>query len=151
MIFISSAIAQATANLIGNKPRFLTLGKAAVAGQKCTAGFFGPQAFIFSALVVTYHMIGRIQNTLGRTIVFLQLNHTGLRIILFKTQNIADIGTTPLINRLVVVPYYTQILIFLCQQFDQYILCHIGILILVHQNIAEPLLITIQHIGIFLK
>ncbi len=66
--------------------------------------------------------------------------------MMFKIQNIVDIRSPELVDRLIVITYNTKIAVFVRQQTDQLKLCRVGILILIHHNIAETILIRGKHL-----
>ena len=61
----------------------------------------------------------------------------------FKVQDIINIRTAELIDRLVIITNDTQVLILSGKNTDQFKLCRIRILLLVHHNIAEAFLIVV--------
>ena len=91
------------------------------------------------------HLVRGIQDISGGAIVLLQLDHLGIRIILFKFQDIADIGPAPAINGLIVVADHAQIMGFSRQQPYKLILRQVGVLVLVHMDVAKPPLIILEH------
>ena len=105
-----------------------------------------PKSLALSAYVVLDHLVGGIQDILGRTVILLQLDHQGLGKDLLISQDIADIGSPEFINRLVVISYYAKIFILVCQKTDKLKLSRIGILILIYHNVFKPFLIIIQNI-----
>ena len=122
--------------------------------MKCDAHaffIFRPEGLFLTAIIVTDHSIGRIQNGLGRPVVFLQLNHLGIRKMLLKIQNIADIGATELINGLVVIADHAKIAVLVCQHAYQLELDRVGILILIDHDITKPVLVKLQHIRCLLE
>ena len=106
-----------------------------------------PESLIFSSLIITYDRIGRVQNILRRTVILLQFDDFGFRIHFFIIQDIPDIGSAELINGLIIVTYHAQIAVTVCQQPNQFKLGRIGILILIHHDIAESFLIILQYLG----
>ena len=76
-----------------------------------------------------------------RAIITLETDHLGTWKILFKAQDVADFGTPPAINRLVVVANATNILVMLGQQPKPEILRNVGVLIFVDKNISVEMLI----------
>ncbi len=112
---------------------------------------FRPERFLLTSRVILDHGVGRIQNDLRGPVILLQLDHTGFRIHFFKIQNIADIGAAELVDGLVVVSHHTEVSILIRQQPDQFKLRRIGILILVHHDVAESFLVIVQHLGIRLE
>ena len=107
-----------------------------------------PEPLILSGGIVPDHGVCRIQDRLRGTVILLQLYHRRLRKHLLKIQDIADIRPPEFIDRLVVVTHHAEISVFLRQKPDQLKLRGVGILILVHTDITEPLLIAVQHIRI---
>ncbi len=70
---------------------------------------------------------------------------------MLKIQDIPDIGPAEFVNGLVIISYHAQVLIFGSQQPDKVKLRRVRVLILVHHNIPEPLLVIIQHFLIGLE
>ena len=112
---------------------------------------FGPQRLAQTPLIAGDHGAGGGQNMGGRAVILLQPHHNGARKILFKPQDIAHLGPAPAIDRLVIIAHAADVLMRLRQKPQPKVLADVGILVLVHQNIAEPALILFQHIGVFLK
>ena len=53
---------------------------------------------------------------------------------------VLDLGTTPLINALVIISHHTNIILWALEQLQQLILHAIGILELVHKDISKAVL-----------
>ena len=90
----------------------------------------------------------------GRAVVVLQPHHLGAGKILLEAQDVVDLGAAPAIDRLVVVADAAQVLRLrgigaLDQQPQPQILGGVGVLVFVHQNIFEALLVLAQHIRLF--
>ena len=81
----------------------------------------------------------------------LKAHHFGPGKISLKAQNITHFRAAPTIYRLIVIPDTADIFMPPRQQPQPQILCHICILILIHQNIAEPSLVLRQNIRVGLK
>ena len=104
------------------------------------------------------HGIGGIQNILGGAVVFFQTDHTRVRIFLLEIQDVHDIGTTEFVDRLVIVTDNAEIVFHTaivgrstCQKTDQLKLCRVGILILVHQNVAETVPVIGENVSVLLE
>ena len=110
-----------------------------------------PERLVLAPHIVFDHRVGRIQNHLGRAVILLQLDHAGVRVNLLKVQNIADIRPPEFINRLVVIAHHAQVPVLIRQKPDQLKLGGVGILILVHHNVAESVLIGGKHLGVRLE
>ena len=112
---------------------------------------FGPQRLAQTPLIAGDHGACSGQNMGGRAVILFQPHHNRARKILFKPQDIAHLGPAPAIDRLVIIAHAADVLMRLRQKPQPKVLADVGILVLVHQNIAEPALILFQHIGIFLE
>lgn len=56
-----------------------------------------PQGFLFSSYIIMYHLIGRIEDILGRTVILFQFDHLSVRKYLLKSKDISDICPPELI------------------------------------------------------
>ena len=110
-----------------------------------------PQGLILTPAVIADDRVGSIQNVAGRAIVLLQLDHFSILEHMLKIQDILDIGSPELIDRLVVIAYYAQVAVLRSQQPDQFKLDRIRILILIHHDITETFLVIFQHICLRLE
>ena len=61
----------------------------------------------------------------------------------FKVQNVVDIRAAELINRLVIITDHAKVLVLACQRAHQFELRRIRILVLIHHDVAEALLIVV--------
>ena len=95
--------------------------------------------------------IGSIQNGLGGAVILLQADDPGTPVLLLEGQNVLNGGTAEAVDALVIVADDTDILIAVSQQAGKQILNMVGILILVHQHIAELVLIVPAHILVLLQ
>ena len=107
-------------------------------------GIVGPQLFAQAAFIAANNVRGGGQNMRGRAVVLLQPHDVGAGEILFKPQDIAHLGPAPAIDRLVIVTDATDVLVPSGQQTQPEVLGDVGILILVHKDVAEPALILLQ-------
>ena len=105
-----------------------------------------PQGLLLAPRIVADHGVGRVQHVLGGPVVLLQFDHVSVRINFFKIQNVADIGTPEAVDGLVVVAYDAQIPVLAGQQADQFELGVVGVLVLVHHDIAEAVLVRGQNL-----
>ncbi len=81
----------------------------------------------------------------GRAVVALEPNDRGTGKILLEAQDVADLGTPPGVDRLVVVPDAGDVLPRLSEEAQPEILCDVGILVFVHQDRPEaPLIVPEQ-------
>ena len=128
-------------------PFRLVVGRIKLAEQKLFSGFiFRPERLFLSSCIVPDHLVRRLQDHFGGTVILLQPDHTRPRKRLFKAEYIFNIRPAEAVNRLIVIPHHTNISIFFCQKAHKAELDRIRILILVYHDITEPLLIVIQNL-----
>ena len=95
---------------------------------------------------MTDYLVGRVQDVLGGAVILLQLKDFRVGKYLFKIQDIADIGAPEFINGLIVVPHHAEIPVPGRQPAHKLKLHGVGVLILIHHNIAESFLIVVQRL-----
>ena len=93
------------------------------------------------------HRVGRIDDRARRTVVLLQFEDHRRGVVFLERKDVLDLGPAERIDRLRVVAHDADLRMGLRQAADNRVLRIVGVLILVHQNIAELLLITGQHVG----
>ena len=111
----------------------------------------GPQGFAKAAFIALNHIRGRRQNMRGRAVILFQTDHGSAGKILFKSQDIAHFGPAPAIDRLIVIAHAADVFMPPRQQAQPQVLGHVGILIFVHKDVAEPAAILVQNVGVFLE
>ena len=72
-----------------------------------------------------------------RTVILFELDNLCVFEILFKVQDVAHIRAAPGIDTLVVVPHDKEIAPLAGKELDQFVLYAVGVLIFIHQHIAE--------------
>ena len=84
-------------------------------------------------------------------IVPLQPDNLRAREVILEFKDVANLGPAPAINRLIIIANAADISVPLCQQSQQKILCDVCILIFIHEDIFEPVLVNIENIRVLLK
>ena len=87
----------------------------------------------------------------GGTVVALQTNHMGAGKILFKPQDVANLGTTPRIDRLVIIADAAYISVPLRQHPKPQVLGDVGVLVFVNHHITELALVFLQNVRLVFK
>ena len=105
------------------------------------------QALVLALRVVAHHGVGGAQDVTRGAIVLLQLDGLAVFKVLLKVQDVGDVGAAPAINGLVIVAYDHEVLVLGGQQVGDFVLDVVGVLILVDANVAEALLVLIEHLG----
>ena len=105
------------------------------------------QTLVLALRVVAHHGVGGAQDMTRRAVVLLQLDGLAVFKVLLKVQDIGDVGAAPAINGLVIVAYDHEVLVLGGQQVGDLVLDVVGVLILVDANVAEALLVLVEHLG----
>ena len=103
--------------------------------------FFRPEFFCLSARIFLNDRVCKMQNRRGGTIILLQLDRVAARKFRFEGQNIFEICASKAVNALIIISHHTDISVLFGKRINQAKLHIIGVLILVHENIAKTLLI----------
>ena len=111
----------------------------------------GPQRLTLAALVVADDGVGRIKDMLGGTVVLLETNGAGAGVLLFKIEDVLNVGAAETVDALVIVAHHADVAIAPRQQGGQAILQMVGVLILVDQHVAETAAIVFPHFPILLQ
>ena len=108
-----------------------------------------PQGLTFALGVVLDDAVGGIQDIGGGAIVLFQANGLCAGIELFKVEDILNGSPTEAVDALVVIAHHADVALRTGEQADQAELCHAGILIFVHQQVAVFVLVELPHIRMF--
>jgi len=107
-----------------------------------------PQCLVEQFRIVRNHRVGGLQDTGAGTVILFQLDQMQIRKIDLQRFQVFDGGAAPCVNRLVIVTHRRKHR-FLAnprhQQFDQFILAGIGVLIFIDQQIAQLALPAVAH------
>ena len=133
-------------NGVCNKSGFILLGQRAVDLDLTSLRVLGPQGLSFSLGIVFNHRICRIQDGLGTAVVLLQPDDHGISVLVFKVEDVFDGGSSEFIDTLVIIADHTDVVVTACQQADQQKLRIVGVLVLVHHDVAEAVAVLFQHI-----
>ena len=106
-----------------------------------------PEPLFLARAVVLDHRVRRRQDRLRGAVVLLELDHLRVRIVLLEIQHIANVRASKRIDRLVVVADHAQVAVLLCQQLQPAVLGAVGVLVLVHQHVAERAAVAVAHLG----
>ncbi len=83
----------------------------------------------------------------GGAVVLLQLDGLAVGKVLLEVEDVGDVGATPAVNGLVVVAHDHEVLVLGGQQVGDLVLDVVGVLILVDADVAEALLVLLEHLG----
>ena len=135
----------------GHKVCLVPLVKIGLYCHHVAAAVVRPEGLALAALIVLDDGVGGIQNVLGGAVVLLQADDPGVLVLLFKVQDVFDVGAPETVDRLVIVAHHAEVSVSPGQQAGEKILQVVGVLILVHQHIPELFLVVVQHLRLRLQ
>jgi hypothetical protein len=134
-------------NVICREKGFILAVRRFVISDLRAAAAGGPQSLAFSSDIVGHNRRGRLQNVLRGTVVLLQANDACLGKVLLKLQNVANVGAPPGVNALVFVAYSADIVFAGGEHAHQFVLRTVGVLILVHLDVAIATVVTLTRLA----
>ena len=120
-------------------------------GDFFAVGVAGPKCFALTRAVVGNNAVGGRNNHAGRAVILLQFDDFGVREDLVEVQNVVDGRAAEFVNALVVVADHHDVVFGIAEQLCELELRLVGVLILVHQNIAELVAILFAKLGVLLE
>ena len=135
----------------GHKVCLVPLVKIGLYRHHVAAAVVRPEGLALPALVVLDDGVGGIQNVLGGAVVLFQSDHPCVLVLLFKIQDILNVGPPETVDGLVIVTHHAEVPVSPGQQAGEEILQVVGVLILVHQHIPELFLVVVQHLRLRLQ
>ena len=134
-------------NLPGHIVGFRTFVGGLVNRHRVSGAVVRPQLLPFPSHIVGNYGVGGIENGLGGAVVLLQANHSGSGVLLLKAENVLDGSSPEAVDTLVIVTHHANVPVAPGQQGCEQVLGMVGILVLVHQYIAEFPLIVSTYLG----
>ncbi len=107
--------------------------------DRLALGVVAPEFFRVQMRVVGDQRVGRAQDTACAAVILFQLDNAQFRVILPEAFDIGGVGAAPGVDRLVVIAHAGERAARPGQQFQQRILRGVGVLVFVHQQIAQAL------------
>ena len=97
------------------------------------------------------HIVGRAQNGAGRAVILFELDDLERRVIDRQPLEVVQRGAAPAVDRLVVVAHRREAPARAHQQLEQLVLRGVGVLVFVHQHMAQGRLPFVAHRGVLLQ
>ena len=107
-----------------------------------------PQFFLEQLRVVADHHVGCAQDVAGRAVVLLQRDDLERRVLLRQALQVVDGRAAPAVDALVVVADRGEHGTFARQKLQHLVLHGVGVLVLVDQHVAQPVLPLRAHLGV---
>ncbi len=108
----------------------------------------GPERLAEPALVVSDQPGRSREDVRRRAVVLLEPDDLGAGKVLFEAQDVADLGAAPAVDRLIIVADAAEIAVALRQEPEPEVLGDVGVLVLVDQDVAKPMVIIREHVGV---
>ena len=70
----------------------------------------------------------------------------GVRVVLLKVQDVLDVSATPGVDGLVVIAHDHEVSVARGQEVGDRVLDVVGVLVLVHADLAEAVLVALEHL-----
>ena len=134
-------------DLVADEPGLLMLVAALEHHQPLAFAPVSPEVLGLAAPVVSDESVGRFQDRGDRAVVLLQLDDRGVGKVVLEAQDVPDVGSPPRVHRLVVITDHGHLPVLLGEKLDQHVLRPVGVLILIHQNVAEEVPVVGQPVG----
>jgi hypothetical protein len=135
-------------DLFAQEPR-LVLGIPGARDRDALArDVLGAQRLAEPPLVAGDEPGGGGEDVAGGAVVALQPDHRGARKVVLEAQDVVDLRAAPAVDRLVVVADAAQVLALLGEKPEPQVLGDVGVLVLVHQHVAEAVLVLLQHVRV---
>ena len=136
-------------DLPGDEPRLVVLVVRDVPHQQLAGALGGPQVLLAPPGVPRDHGVGGRQDGLRGAVVLLQQDGTGVRVVVLEVLDVPDRGPAERVDRLIRVTHHTEFgrgdahLVVVGRRAahegaDQDVLRVVGVLVLVHHDVAEP-------------
>ncbi len=104
------------------------------------------ESFLHLIGIIFDHGVGRIDDDLSRPVVLFEIDDHCRRVVFFEREDILDIRPTPRVDPLPIITDDTEIFRFTREYPDDFILEHIGILVLIDHEILEPIMEILEHL-----
>lgn len=104
------------------------------------------ESFLHLIGIIFDHGVGRIDDDLSRPVVLFEIDDHCRRVVFFEREDILDIRPTPRVDPLPIITDDTEIFRFTREYPDDFILEHIGILVLIDHEILEPIMEILEYL-----
>ena len=106
-----------------------------------------PQRLGFPASVVGDHCVRGVEDRLCRAVVLLEPDNVRVLEVVLELQDVADVGSAELVDRLIWVADHRQVPVLPRQQLQPAVLGVVGVLVLVDQHMPEPRGVPLANFG----
>ena len=130
-------------DLAGHEAGLLLLALAGHHPHRLAGAGAGPELLGLARGVLRDHAVGAGQDVAGGAVVLLQPHLDGAGEVALVAQDVLHLGAPPAVDGLVVVAHGADVHALAGQQLEQLELAGVGVLVLVHQQVAEARLVLL--------
>ena len=138
------ALAQPLFHLLDDKTGLVLFVEGGVECNGCALVVRGPQLLAHPVIVIGNQGIGCLEDITGGAVVLLQLDDFYVCKIAAEMLHVLNLGTTPPINGLVIVPDHQHAAVIPGQHTYPGVLDGIGVLEFVYQQVAQAVTVMFQ-------
>ncbi len=142
------ALAMQCLHLVHDEARFLVVVGRSVHAQLLALALRGPQVLAQARLVLLDDRVGGVEDVALRAVVLLELHHLLHAEVADELVHVADFGASEPVNRLIVVAHREHAPVRAGEHLDPLVLQLVGVLELVHQDVAEAVLVVLQQVQV---
>jgi len=92
--------------------------------------------------------VGGLEDPGGGAVVLLQLDDAQPGVVLREQAQVLDVGAAPAVDRLIVVAHGGEGFARPGEQFQELVLGAVGVLVFIDEEVAQPVLPALAHLGI---
>ena len=144
---VGPAVVQAR-QLVGHPLRLVALLVGEVAHDGRAGSLIGPQLLRLATRVVRDDGVRGIEDGLRRPVVLLEEDDARVGERLLELEDVANVGTTKLIYRLIAVADHERVAVTAGEQHHQLVLHAVGVLVLVDEHVPKSIAIRREDIGV---
>ena len=138
-------------DLVGDPHPLVTLIGCSVALEQWPWPIGREEPLLGTPRVVGDHCVGRVEDVLGGAEVLLEDDGGGIREGALELQDVGDVRRTESIDRLIRVTDHADVAVRRAQQGHEAVLHRVGVLELVDQDVAEPVLVAEEDVLVVLE
>ena len=135
-------------DLRANPAALVALVRGLVHADLLAVASVGEEALGLAVRVVGHHGVCRVEDVAGGAVVLLELDHVGVGVVLLEREDVLDVGATPGVDGLVVVTHDHEVSVLARQEVGDGVLDAVGVLVLVHADLTEALLVGVEHLRV---
>ena len=79
----------------------------------------------------------RVEDGLAGAVVLLEVDHVRVGVVLAEVEDVADVGATKAVDRLVVISDHGDVAVLRGEQVDEHVLRAVGVLVLVDEDMSK--------------